>query len=395
MSNKKTKKSSAPKNRTVVCDKLLFGGFGMARTETGIVFVEGLLAGEEGEVELNGKKGGVPFYSLKKRLSTSEDRREPVCKLFGECGGCSWLDLKYDAQVATKVSIFGENLGRIGKIKEFPEPEVFTADELGYRNRVQFKVEKNKVGFYKRGSNELVAVDTCPLLTDSLNNLLTETKNIIKAAGEKKVLKCIDTGDNQIVSEPVVEGKTVADGEISVGSNSFKVSGKSFFQSNRFLVEKLANWCSDELKGDTLLDLFGGVGLFSSFHHKNFKETTLVEIDKKMANEANDHFRANDMKNCKAVAMSSERYFSDIQPFSFDALIVDPPRDGLSKDVRNGIVKLSPKQILYISCNPTTQARDLDFLVNSKRYKIVKTAIFDMYPNSYHMESAVLLQRDE
>ncbi len=380
----------------ITADKMLNSGYAMARTDSGVVFVEGLLPGETGEVESAGKKGGIPFYTTTKVVSPSEDRREPNCKHYGECGGCNWLHMSYGAQLKAKRDIFDDALRRIGKIDKYPEPEIFSAEEFGYRQRIQFKVDRKTgtVGFFKRGSNEVVEIESCPLLTDSLNTLLDERSLIADRAKEvKRGLMAIDTGDS-LISIPSLESKTVTAGEINVGKFTFKVKGDSFFQSNKFLIETMGNWCSEELSGDKLLDLFGGVGLFSLFHGERFNSTVLVEMSKPMARAAQKGFIANGFTTGKALGMKSEQFFGKAKANEFDSVIVDPPRDGLTKEVREGVLALQPKQILYISCNPATQARDLSFWLKNG-YILKRTALFDLYPNTSHLESGAFLVRGE
>ena len=379
----------------LTCEKLVFGGFGLMRTEDmGVVFIEGLLPGETGDCTLTGKKGSIPFYTADTVLTPSKDRREPLCPYFGECGGCNLLSLSYEAQVASKKQIYLETLERIGRLTNLPELEVITGPELGYRQRAQFASDsKNKrLGFFKRGSKEVVAISQCPLLTDNLNAILAESHQIFREYPTLKNLKTLDIGE-KVLSSPVLKDLTGQYGTMHVENNSFQLEGTSFFQSNSFLTEKLAYWADDELKGSNLLDLFGGVGLFSVAHGAKFDSVTLVEQSKPMAEKALQSMKSNGLSNVKTYGQSAERFFQKSKAGEYDTIIVDPPRTGLSKEVRKGIASIAPQQILYISCDPTTQARDLEVLVNKKGYKVSKLALFDLYPNTHHIECAVLLEK--
>lgn len=380
----------------LTADKMLSDGFAMARTDKGIVFVEGLLPGETGIVERNGKKGGIPFFKTTEVTTASEHRREPVCDKFGRCGGCNWLHMDYNFQVESKREILFDLMSRVGKIQDFPEPEIFTADEYAYRQRVQFKIDAKygAVGFFQRNSNTVVSIDHCPLLTEPLNDLLKDKKAILSAKGKKRGVMVLDTG-NGLLASPSIDEKTEFCGNMKAGEFTFQLQGNSFFQSNRYLTETMGSWCFEDLQGDRLLDLFGGVGLFSLFHGKKFRETVLVEQSQAMAESAEKGFRANGLNTGSALGMKSEAFFKSRHAKNFDTVIVDPPRTGLTPEVLDGVVTIAPKQILYISCNPATQARDLGYWVNKKGYKIAKTAIFDLYPNSSHMETGVLLVRGE
>lgn len=380
----------------LTAEMMLYGGFALARTEQGVVFVEGLLPTETAVCEVVGKKGGIPYYRAIEVLETSSERRKPFCKYNDACGGCNWQHINYPMQVLSKRSIFIDALTRIGKIEDIPEIEIFSADEKGYRQRVQFKIDKESgdVGFFKSGSNDVIAIDHCPLLTDNLNSLLAESKTIATVAKDnKRGFMAIDVSEG-IVSQPPIQGRTNENGSIQVGDFIFDIEGSSFFQSNRFLTEKMARWCSDVFKGENLLDLYGGVGLFSLFHGQNFSSTLLVELSKSMAKKAKLGFIKNGFTSGSTLGIKSEQFFRQKQKKKFDGIIVDPPRTGLSREVREGVVNLNPKMILYISCNPTTQARDVGFWVNKKGYKIIRSAIFDLYPNSSHIESGLLLAKE-
>ncbi len=382
----------------LTAEKMLYGGFALARTEElGIVFVDGLMVGETGRCVPVGKQGGIPYFETKEVLTKSVFRRLNPCAHYGICGGCSWLHIEYEEQIRAKESIFADAMNRIGKISTYPKPEIFRADEFGYRCRAQFKVDQKteNVGFFKSKSNDVEPITNCPLLSPNLNKILDDPESIRDAAiNSKRGMMLIDTGAS-VVSDPVMPGVTKYDGVINIGEFRFKVEGDSFFQSNRFLTEPMANWCSDIMQGNRLLDLFGGVGLFSLFHGKRFKETVLVELSSQMATKAQEGFLENGFTTGSALGMSSESFFDSTKAHEFDTVIVDPPRTGLSNEVRNGVMNLAPEKILYISCNPTTMARDLGVWVNHNGYKIERTALFDLYPNTWHMEAGVLLVRNE
>ncbi len=377
---------------SLTCEKLLFGGLGLCRTDEGIVFATGLLPGETGLCVPAGKRGGVAHFQLETLEETSPDRREPFCDYFGRCGGCTWQHLRYEAQVEAKANIFAEQMARLGGIPELPEIECIIGPETAYRIRAQFQLDhrKKRVGFHRAGSNELIAVEHCPLLSEGLNALLSHPKPLLTAVKGKKI-SLIDTAEG-VVSSPVVRGLTEKSATHHVGAVQFSLRGNAFFQSNRYLTTEMAGWLCGELHGKKLLDLFGGTGLFSLFHGVHFEETLLVELERSMAREAQKNFRANGLLNGRAIASSAEQFFADNEEI-FDVVIVDPPRPGLGKSVREGLGKLAPKQLLYISCNPSTQARDVGYLVRECGYRIERAALFDLYPNSYHMETGLLLVR--
>lgn len=361
----------------LTCEKMLFGGLGLCRTETGIVFVEGLMPNETAECKQIGKTGGILVFGIEKLLEKSPERREPFCKYFGICGGCDWQFMNYDAQISAKKEIFEDNLRRIGKFYDFTVPQIYFADEKNYRIRAKFSVDRKtqKIGFLSKKSHEVIAIDNCPLLSENLNKFVEEIAlNYLQYTNQKEI-KIIDHEN----------------GEISVGKYKFEVNNNSFFQANKFLTKKMANWCKENVENcEELLDIYGGVGLFSVFCSEKAKNITLVEIDERMAGLAQKTFEKNNIKNAKAIGISAEEFLAD-KKINVDCIVIDPPRIGLDKKVAEVIAK-STKKIIYISCNPTTQARDARIFANLG-FKITKTAIFDCYPNTFHIETGIVLEK--
>jgi tRNA/tmRNA/rRNA uracil-C5-methylase (TrmA/RlmC/RlmD family) len=153
----------------------------------------------------------------------------------------------------------------------------------------------------------------------------------------------------------------------------------------------MGNWAKSYIKGHSFIDMYGGLGFFSIMLGENFSQGLLIENVKSQVEQANNNFRKNNIKHIRAEIMSAEDYLSQKSLPETDLLIVDPPRPGLTRKVREGIHDLNPGSILYISCNPSTQARDVDFLIKKCCYSIKKAALFDLYPQTHHIETALLL----
>jgi len=376
-------------NIKLSCEKMLFGGLGLCRTENGVVFAEGLLPNETAECLQIGKSGGISIFKAQKILEKSPFRREHFCKYFGICGGCDWQFMEYDFQRLCKKEIFEDVMRRIGKIHDFAEPQIFFADEKNYRIRVKFSLDKKvkKIGFLSKKSHKIIDVETCPLVSQNINSFLENKNRIFEQNFNSKEIKLIDCGSQTVSS---LDKKT---GEIGVGKYKFEVDGNSFFQANKFITPTMVDWCEDNVfECENLFDIYGGVGLFSAFCSKKVKNITLLEIDEIMAKTAQRNFDKNKIKSAKAFGLSAEKSIKSIN-VKPDCVIIDPPRIGLSKEVRNGINSLSPQKIIYISCDISTQCRDCNFFVNECGYKIEKTAVFDCYPNTFHIESGVVLAK--
>jgi tRNA/tmRNA/rRNA uracil-C5-methylase (TrmA/RlmC/RlmD family) len=273
---------------------------------------------------------------------------------------------------------------------------IVSSPQWEYRIRAQLKVDvaKGCMGFFRRKTNDVIAIDDCPLLDPRINVLLKNQKEIISALPKNtKQLKVIAGTDNSITSRPLVEEFTQSEAVINVGKFEFVVTGNSFFQGNRFLLEKLGTWAKPSVSGEFFVDLFGGLGFFSIMLGKNFSGGLLVESLDKQVELAQRNFINNEIDHITAKAISAETFFekeSNKIPKP-DLIIVDPPRPGLTRKVREGIRDLRPQKVLYVSCNPSTQARDVEFFVNKCGYAIERGALFDLYPQTHHLEVVLLL----
>ena len=404
---------------TVKIEKLVFGGYGLGRDGGGVVLIPGALPGETVEYEDDGLKGGARVGRVRGILERSPHRRDAPCPHAGDCGGCDWLHFSYDEQVRQKKAIFLDCVDRIGKFDRPGGVEAFTAAEFGYRMRAQIKIdrERSRAGFFRRKTNDVVRVDRCPLLVDGINGVLTGLNSgaVREIDGDVKSIRVL--AGNDTASSPVIGGLTRASTEIDVAGIRFLADGGSFFQSNRFLLETLGRWARGLTGGEPAgnqsidngivnnksassgfvnkkrcLDLYGGIGFFSLMLADDFAGVTLAENVKAQVADARRNFEANGKDHLKAVLADVEKdgcldsLAKELRPH---CVIVDPPRPGLVKSVRKWLTDAAPPVVLYVSCNPSTFARDAGALV-SGGYKLSRWALFDLYPNTHHIESAAL-----
>jgi len=380
--------------QTVTIEKLVFGGMGLARTSQGIIFVSDVAPGETVAIEPCGKKGGVTIARPVKVIEPSPSRRDPPCVLAGVCGGCDLLHIGYKTQVECKKEMFIDCMRRLGRIESLPSIEVIAAEEFGYRHRAQIKIDTNgNAGFFARRTNNVVPVRRCPLLVEALNSLLADLSGKRRALPRSLKNLLIVAGDNgSIASYPVIAGLTAERVTITVGNRTFEVQAKGFFQNNRPLLERLGTWAHDYVGGNFCVDLYGGSGFFSVMLADRFRQGLLIESIDKQVTGARANFERNAMGHFIAREGAAEQMLRLAGPRHVDCLIVDPPRPGLTEKVRQSIAALKPETILYVSCNPSTQARDAGFLVNTAAYAVTRAALFDLYPNTHHIESLLLLE---
>lgn len=394
--------------KTVRIEKMVHGGLGLSRTDEGVVFVEGVMPGETVEVAITAGSHvrGSLVAAGARVVESSPGRRLPVCPVFGVCGGCDWMHMAYDAQLSIKEEIFRETCARTGHISGLPPLAVSPSPELGYRRRVQFKIdpEKKETGFFRKKSNAIAAISQCPLLCTPLNGLLQALPSHLDKLGTGvRELKALSgdvplcAGEPFVASSPVINGFTAPRTVIHCGSHAFPVSGSGFFQANLFLAPKLgmlaAEWCG----GETFFDLYGGSGFFSVFAAEKFARGICVDTGEDHIAMARQTFAENGISSVSAERSTALDFLRHAVAgkIKADCCIVDPPRTGLERGVADALAKLGPSSIMYVSCDPATQARDAGYLINNCGYRCEKAALFDCYPQTHHIETVLLLSNDK
>jgi len=384
-------------SETVTIEKLISGGMGLARTGKGFVFVADVCAGETVEIEIIGMKAKTPFGRPLSIIAPSPFRKKPPCPYYKTCGGCDWQHIGYEAQAMYKKDIFIDCLQRIGKLPGLPPIELMTGPEWAYRRRTQFKIDPagRSIGFYRRKTNEVTRIDRCMLLVDKLNTLLKHQDALLSLMPQGTgQVKAVAGSVDAVASEPVIKGWTCRETEIVAAGKSFHVGGDDFFQGNAFLIERLGAWVSACVDGGRCADIYGGLGFFSILCAHRFSSAVLVDHDERLVRRAGENIRRNSVGNVSTLASTAERFFEyhQVRLPPLDCVIIDPPRPGLSAQVRKGLLSAHPRIIIYVSCNPSTQARDVGFLAARGGYTVEKAAVFDLYPQTHHVETAVVLK---
>jgi len=390
----------------VSIDKWVYGGEGLARIDGRVVLVPSVLPTETVRIDF----GKDVHASLVEVLTPAPERVMPTCPLFTICGGCHYQHAPYEYQLARKVEILREQLQRVGKIKFEGEIDVISGPPLGYRNRAQFHIsfEKGggKIGYLAARSHELVPVEgECPVSSPRLNQALAEMRARLGDPRFPRFVQAVEIFTNEtdvqinvIESEHAVarrfyewcESKQAIDYQTSFGK--FRVSSKSFFQVNRFLVEKLVEAAIPEQGGELALDLYAGVGLFALQMARRFRSVTAVETGSSAAHDL--EFNASRAELAVKVEQARvEDYLERLQGASGTApefVLADPPRAGLGKDVVGHLQRLAPPRLTIVSCDPATLARDLAGLFS---YEIESLTMVDLFPQTYHLETIARLRR--
>jgi 23S rRNA (uracil1939-C5)-methyltransferase len=432
-------------------EKLVYGGEGLARLpadEHGsgkAVFVPFVLPGETVEAALREQKPGFARARLDEVVAASPRRNAPRCPYFQRCGGCHYQHTDYEHQLEIKAAILKENLRRIAKLELDRELHVHASPPWHYRNRSRFKIQtapEFAMGYFKFNSHELLAVEDCPISSPLINRALTAVWQLGRAGkvstGILEVEFFANGDDTQLLAEvyclpEVAMEQFAADlktglAEISgvaffaaraakaegqgdpkslggADANliyttklaSYRVSAGSFFQVNRHLTDELVDIVTRGGRDahrttgttGTALDLYAGVGLFSSVLNREFERVIAVESSP----TSDADLLYNSPANVKAVRATTEQYLENAAGKLRPALVVvDPPRGGLGEKVIKALVKLKAPRITYVSCDPATLARDLARLLQSG-YRVEEAHLVDLFPQTYHLESVFHLVR--
>ena len=399
-------------------EKLTYGGDAMGRLADGrAVFVPFALPGERVRIRLTEDRRKFARGEVVEILEPSPHRVIPRCKHFGVCGGCHHQNLPYQEQLRAKTEILRDQLKRIGKIENPPvQAMVASPSAWNYRNHVQFHLtEEGKLGYRRAKEPTLFAIEECHLPEGSINSFWpqlafeggTDIDRVSLRLGEIEdlmlVLESDSPGAPQLEIEAEISVVHLFEGNPMVIAGSdhlvfpvlgrdFRVSAASFFQVNTAMAEKMVQHLMANLpmaRTSTVLDLYCGAGLFSAFLAPQCGR--VIGIESSPAACEDYSFNLDEFDNVELYEGLAE----DVIPYleaKPDIVLVDPPRAGLETRVVDGILTLDPHLITYVSCDPSTLARDAARLIRGG-YRLNDVTPFDLFPQTYHIESISLFER--
>jgi 23S rRNA (uracil1939-C5)-methyltransferase len=429
-------------------EKEVYGGAGLAHQTEGegsgrTVFVPFTLPGEIVEAKLTGEKDGFVDASLIQVVQPSVDRVEPGCVHFGQCGGCHYQHANYAAQIVIKAEILRETLQRAG-LDALPEVQIHSAEPWGYRNRAQLRIavqgEDLRVGYNRRGTNEFLAIRECPILasllwrgSEALVQLAAENSAAGRCARDVKEVELFADADEknlqmtlfvqkdqpgfsgfcqrmkELVPELVGVGLSLLSSQgahrrsqnprqmqswgldglsYRAAEESYWVSRSGFFQVNRFLVDELVRVVTIGRKGRLAWDLYAGVGLFSRVLAREFQHVVAVE------SAGSDLAKSFKGAGRQAVESTTVEFLRGavVQRNRPDLVVMDPPRAGIGAESCALLSKISAQEMVYVSCDPVTLARDLKTMTGAG-YSIAELHMIDLFPQTFHLESVVVLRK--
>jgi 23S rRNA (uracil1939-C5)-methyltransferase len=387
-------------------EKLVYGGDALARLDGRVVLTPFALPGETVRVQPEREQPGLIRAKTLEVLRPAPERVAAPCPYFGRCGGCHYQHAPYEYQVSAKRDIVAEEMRRVGKIAPPDEIEIIASKAWGYRNRVQLHIEGNQIGYREAGSHKLCAIDHCPISSPRLNEVIRSLAEMVRDARWPRFLSSIEvfTDERQVQLNVTETARPVArrffdwcaekipnlvHGALDY-EDRFRVSPSAFFQVNRFMAGRMVEAALEGVGGETAMDLYAGVGLFSVSMAKRFQTVTAIETGAAAIRDLEFNASRGQLQGVHARQASTEQYLHEVE-HAPDFMLLDPPRAGLGKPVVRRLLELKPPVLTIVACDPATLARDLAGLL-SGGYRIRRMIMADLFPQTYHIESIVRLE---
>ena len=381
-------------------------GRGLGKLNDKVIFIDKALPEEIVDVEITNEKKNYQEGKIIKIIKESDSRVKPICPLFNKCGGCNFLHTTYGIEKNFKLE---KGIELLGKIDNFYETK-----SLNYRNKVTLHIKNNKIGLYQENSNNIIEIDYCYLLDNTINKVIKDlnkidfnnyeaTRVIIKANNNKTLLDIDSNIDNNFLNtfsyvDTIISNKKVVKGtgfiEEIIDNKVFKITSEAFFQVNKEGLENINRVIKEFLYNksvNNVLDLYSGTSLWGILVSDKVKEVTSIEINKEACLNAKDNIKKNNINNIKVINGDVKDYIDRFN--NIDLVIIDPPRSGLDKKTREYLKRINSKYIIYVSCDMQTLKRDLTDLKGN--YDIDSINLVDMFRGTYHCESIVILERNK
>ena len=412
------------------------------------VFVPFVIPGESVEATVVESRGGFSRATLERVLAPSLERIEPGCPYFGRCGGCHYQHMDYAAQLRFKTEILRETLRRTAKLELQENIVVHASEPWAYRNRTRMRVHHDPqfaLGYFYYGSHTLLPVETCPISSALINRAIAavwalgregavpepvhgmqvfanhnDTRLLVEAyvhsgVDAKKlqpfaaalhrsiaevagvvVFAATSVEDDSRQRAPLTSTRGEASEAIGEGAllyqvagAEYRVSGGSFFQTNRVLVDALVEVVVGKQTGRSAVELYAGAGLLTQHLARNFDHVIAVEASPHSFAD----LRHNVPGNVKCIRITSEAFLAErAAKLAPDLVVVDPPRAGLGETASKTLCRMSASRVTYVSCDPATLSRDLRVLLESG-YRVEQAHLVDLFPQTYHMETVLHLAR--
>ena len=394
----------------VKIEKLDDFGRGICYIDNKVTFVPNTIPNDLLEIKITKEFKNYNEGKLINILIPSKKRIEPKCPYFSKCGGCVLQNVNYKDTLEYKkekvTNIFKKNKLEINPIV------IENANYYNYRNKISLKVIDKKIGYYEPKSHSIVEIDSCLVASNSINKTIQLIKKMniinglvtIRCNKNDEILIIINSKDKLNIDVDSIKEKIKLVGIVinnklfygedflyeNINGIFYKISYDSFFQVNPYIASKIFDIIKENINSnETVLDIYSGVGTLSLTASTVAKKVIGIEIVENAVLNAIHNAKINKINNVDFLLNDATKAITKLN-LSFDKVIVDPPRAGLTKTVIDTIKKIKPKEIIYVSCDPQTLVRDIKLL--SDLYIINKFYIEDMFSFSYHVESVCILK---
>lgn len=393
----------------VKIEKLDNFGRGIAYVNGRIIFIDNALPDEEVDIVITKENKKYLEGKVTKYLKLSPNRTEALCPYYSICGGCHLQHLSIALENAFKEEKIKSILKKFASTESTISP-IKTLSPYFYRNKITLHVQNKKIGYYQNNTNNLVEIDYCPLANKRINSLFKPLQQLalnndleeimLRSSNDEKEVLLKLTGrvtnyqdilnlvDVLVINDKVITKKAFI--ETKIGTKSYRLSSLSFFQVNKELTKYLYDEVLQVVKNNSFqkaLDLYCGTGTISLYISDFLQEVIGIDYNKANIEAANINKDLNNTKNTTFICAKVENVISNYQ--NIDLIIVDPPRAGLNKIALDTIIKIKPRCLVYISCDVSTLARDLNILKNTYSIALIKP--FNMFPRTYHIECVCVL----
>ena len=377
----------------VTIEKLVYGGAGLARTEQGVVFVPRTAPGDVVEVAIVEKKPDYSTARVTAVLEPSTDRQTPTCPNYETAGCCHWQHIRYPRQLEIKEGILRETLQRTARVTWDAPIPIISGPDLNYRLRASFHVSKRKLGFVEERSHRVMPIRECSSLSEELNAFIPKGNAILEEPDMAAVREV-----HAVSGPPVLATfgrKRVGHGpaRVQVGDVAFDLHPEAFFQSNRFLLSGFLDAVlSSAVGARRVLDLFCGSGFFSIPLARKGAEVLGVETSRTAVRQAQLNATLNGVTNAEFFEGAVEETLKNSPDLRPDLVVMNPPRTGAGREVAGVAAGLGATRLVYVSCNPSTFAREVPVIVE-RGYKLDSITLVDQFPNTYHIEMVAVFGR--
>jgi len=375
-------------------------GQGVGRVDGFVVFVPYALPGERVRARVWRNKPQYAEADLVKVIEPSPDRVEPACPLFGKCGGCQYQHYRYEAQLEWKRAQIRQLLEKMARLELEVNPCLADpAHTYGYRSKLtpHFRRPPDDptvaIGFQKASSRAVIDIPACPIASPAINealplerNRLRETQGRFKKGG---TLLLRDSEDGVITDMRAI-------GRERIGDFEFQFVAGEFFQNNPHVLPLMVRYALDRARGpgmDYLVDAYCGVGVFGICGHRDFAAVAGIEVNERAIELARGNAARNGAENIRFQHGDADAVFAGLE-FDRDrtTVLMDPPRKGCSPGFLEQLLAYGAKRLVYVSCGPDTQARDVKELV-AGGYAVEDVQPVDLFPQTRHIENIITLER--